>query len=245
MKTIAIITARGGSKRIPRKNIKDFCGKPMICYSLEAAKESGVFSKIMVSTDDEEIAEIARESGAEVPFMRSQKTSDDFATTDDVLLEVIETYRQRGEKFDRFCCIYPTCPLLTANRLKEAMAMLNSCDGVMPVVPFSYPPQRGVIVSGGNIKRKYPEFAKSRSQDLETIYHDCGQFYAVRTEAFLAVGTLQVEHLKPMILTEMEVQDIDNELDWELAELKYHCLRLAANSNCMHSNMLNILLRKL
>lgn len=220
-KTIAIITARGGSKRIPRKNIKNFCGKPIICYSIEAALDSGVFDQVMVSTDDGEIAAIARKNGANVPFMRSPETSDDFAATDDVIKEVIETYRLRGEVFERFCCIYPTCPLLKAKRLKEAMSLLDNCDGVMPVVSFSYPPQRGMYIRDGQLVRINPEYNKSRSQDLELIYHDSGQFYACRTEAFLKAGTLNLPNLKALTLTEMEVQDIDTEADWELAELKY------------------------
>jgi N-acylneuraminate cytidylyltransferase len=220
-KSIAIITARGGSKRIPRKNIKNFCGKPIICYSIEAALLAGVFDIVMVSTDDDEIAAIARECGAKVPFMRSPEAADDFATTDDVLKEVLETYRVKGQTFDRFCCIYPTCPLLTAGRIKSAMLMLDDCDGVMPVIPYSYPPQRAVIIKDGFIRRMYPEYAKSRSQDLESVYHDCGQFYACRTEAFMADGILNLSGLKPMILSEMEVQDIDTETDWELAELKF------------------------
>jgi len=223
-RTLAIITARGQSKRIPRKNIKEFCGKPIIYYSIKAALDSGIFDTIMVSTDDDEIAEIAQKYGAEVPFRRSKKTSDDYATTDDVLLEVIETYREKGEKFDQFCCIYPTCPLIKNERLIEAMIKLDDCDGVMPVVPFSYPPQRSVLIRDGYLTRTYPEHTKTRSQDLEPIYHDAGQFYALWTEAFLKAGTLNVKKLKPLILSEMEVQDIDTEDDWKLAELKYGIL---------------------
>lgn len=219
--SIAIITARGGSKRIPRKNIKEFCGKPMICYAIEATLQSGVFDIVMVSTDDEEIAQVARENGAEVPFMRSAETAGDLATTDDVLREVLETYRQRGEYFERFCCIYPACPLLAKERLQEAMAMLKDCDGVMPVAKFSFPPQRGVFIRDGVLRRSYPEFTKIRSQDLEAMYHDAGQFYALRTEAFLAAGTINVADLRPMVLPEMEVQDIDTEEDWGVAEFKY------------------------
>jgi N-acylneuraminate cytidylyltransferase len=221
MRTIAIITARGGSKRIPRKNIRDFCGKPMIGYSIEAALAAGVFDVVMVSTDDEEIAAVALEYGAEVPFKRSPETADDFATTDDVLREVLKVYRQGGETFERFCCIYPTCPLLKPERLREAMALLDTSEGVMPVIPFSYPPQRAVVIEEGFLRRQYPEYTRTRSQDLPPIYHDCGQFYACRTEAFLAAGTINVAKLKPLILNEMEYQDIDTEEDWELAEMKY------------------------
>ena len=222
---LAIITARGGSKRIPRKNIKEFCGKPILCYSIEAAKNAGVFDEIMVSTDDEEIADIARAFGAKVPFFRSAETANDFASTDDVIMEVIQEYQKLGEHFDAFCCIYPTAPFLTGERLKAAMELLKEADSVMPVVPFSYPPQRGLIVNpSGFVERQFPEYATARSQDLQKIYHDCGQFYACRTAPFLEAGTTDVERLVPLILSEMEVQDIDTLEDWEIAEIKYRRL---------------------
>lgn len=222
---LAIITARGGSKRIPRKNIKEFCGKPILCYSIEAAKNAGVFDEIMVSTDDEEIADIARAFGAKVPFFRSAETANDFASTDDVIMEVIQEYQKLGEHFDAFCCIYPTAPFLTGERLKAAMELLKEADSVMPVVPFSYPPQRGLIVNpSGFVERQFPEYATARSQDLQKIYHDCGQFYACRTAPFIEAGTTDVERLVPLILSEMEVQDIDTLEDWEIAEIKYRRL---------------------
>lgn len=224
-KNLAIITARGGSKRIPRKNIKPFCGKPILCYSIEAALSSGVFDEVMVSTDDEEIAQVAKQAGAKVPFFRSAETADDYASTDDVIMEVIKAYQQIGQYFDSFCCIYPTAPFLSSERLRSAMELLKEADSVMPVVPFSYPPQRGLIVNdAGFVERQFPEYATARSQDLPKIYHDCGQFYACRTDAFLAAGTTDVERLLPLVLTELEVQDIDTMEDWELAELKYRML---------------------
>lgn len=224
-KNLAIITARGGSKRIPRKNIKPFCGKPILCYSIEAALSSGVFDEVMVSTDDEEIAQVAKQAGAKVPFFRSAETADDYASTDDVIMEVIKAYQQIGQHFDSFCCIYPTAPFLSSERLRSAMELLKEADSVMPVVPFSYPPQRGLIVNdAGFVERQFPEYATARSQDLPKIYHDCGQFYACRTDAFLAAGTTDVERLLPLVLTELEVQDIDTMEDWELAELKYRML---------------------
>ncbi|MDY2699313.1 MAG: pseudaminic acid cytidylyltransferase [Lachnospiraceae bacterium] len=224
-KKLAIITARGGSKRIPRKNIKPFCGKPILCYSIEAALSSGVFDEVMVSTDDEEIAQVAKQAGAKVPFFRSAETADDYASTDDVIMEVIKAYQQIGQYFDSFCCIYPTAPFLSSERLRSAMELLKEADSVMPVVPFSYPPQRGLIVnSAGFVERQFPEYATARSQDLPKIYHDCGQFYACRTDAFLAAGTTDVERLLPLVLTELEVQDIDTMEDWDLAELKYRML---------------------
>ena len=220
-KSVAIITARGGSKRIPHKNIRDFCGKPIISYSIEAALSSGVFDEVMVSTDDEAIASIARSFGAAVPFMRSAESANDYASTDDVIAEVLRTYEAGGTRFDRFCCIYPTAPFVTAEKLKNAMALLDPAESVMPVVAFSYPPQRGIILENGRIRRKYPEFLTARSQDLEKMYHDCGQFYACRTDAFFRDSTTDVDDLVPMIMPEMEVQDIDTEEDWAIAELKY------------------------
>lgn len=166
-KSVAIITARGGSKRIPHKNIRDFCGKPIISYSIEAALSSGVFDEVMVSTDDETIASIARSFGAAVPFMRSAESANDYASTDDVIAEVLRAYEAGGTRFDRFCCIYPTAPFVTAKKLKNAMALLDQAESVMPVVAFSYPPQRGIILENGRIRRKYPEFLTARSQDLE------------------------------------------------------------------------------
>lgn len=222
---LAIITARGGSKRIPRKNIKDFCGKPILCYSIEAARAAGVFDEIMVSTDDEEIADAARTAGASVPFFRSARTAGDYASTDDVIMEVLTAYREAGQEFSSFCCIYPTAPFLSGARLRSAMELLKEADCVMPVVPFSYPPQRGLLINkNGFVERQFPEYATARSQDLPKIYHDCGQFYACRTDAFLRAGTTDVERLLPLILSELEVQDIDTIEDWELAEMKYKLL---------------------
>ena len=221
MSSVAIITARGGSKRIPGKNIKNFCGKPIIAYSISAAIESGAFDVVMVSTDDEKIAEIAREAGAEIPFFRSDETAGDYATTDQVIAEVLNTYKEKGQNFDKFCCIYPTAPFITGDRLKEAMVKLDEHESVTPVCQFSYPPQRGFVVENGRLVRKYPEFATVRSQDLEKIYHDSGQFYACRTDAFFRDGTTDVEDMVPIVLDEDEVQDIDTVKDWEIAEAKF------------------------
>ncbi len=224
-KKLAIITARGGSKRIPRKNLKSFCGKPILCYSIEAAREAGVFDEIMVSTEDEEIARIAIAAGALVPFFRSAENAGDYASTDDVILEVLKAYEARGRHFEAFCCLYPTAPFLSGERLRSAMELLEEADSVMPVVPFSYPPQRGLLIDEmGYVRRQFPEYAAARSQDLPRIYHDCGQFYACRTKAFLEAGTTDVERLLPLVLTEMEVQDIDTPQDWALAEMKYRML---------------------
>ncbi|MBO6196399.1 MAG: pseudaminic acid cytidylyltransferase [Butyrivibrio sp.] len=226
MKTLAMITARGGSKRIPRKNIKEFNGKPIIAYSIEAALSSGVFDEVMVSTDDEEIAEIAKKYGAKVPFFRSEKTANDFATTVDVIEEVLNTYKERGEEFDIFCCIYPTAPFITAKRLKDAVEELSKsdADSLIPVVRFSYPPQRAMEVHDGKLVFRQPENLSKRSQDLEPHFHDAGQFYVVRSESFFKNRGIMVGDILPMELSELEVQDIDNEVDWKLAELKYNLL---------------------
>ena len=227
MKAIAIITARGGSKRIPRKNIKEFCGKPILAYSIEAAIQSGSFDKVMVSTDDQEIAEIAKQYGAEVPFYRSEKTANDYATTNDVLLEVLEEFEKRGEHYDLGCCIYPTAPFVTAQKLQDAVDQLlgSDADTLIPVVSFSYPPQRAMIVKEGRLVFEYPQYLDSRSQDLEPHYHDVGQFYVFRTAAFMKNKKLMVGNILPLVVSEMEVQDIDNQTDWEIAEMKYRLMK--------------------
>ncbi|WP_081779801.1 pseudaminic acid cytidylyltransferase [Butyrivibrio proteoclasticus] len=225
MSSVAIITARGGSKRIPRKNIKEFCGKPIICYSITAAIESGAFDEIMVSTDDKEIAEVAISAGAVVPFFRSGDTANDYATTDQVIAEVLLTYKENGKEFDRFCCIYPTAPFITPERLREAMDKLDQHESVTPVVQFSYPPQRGFVIENERLVRKYPEFASTRSQDLDKLYHDSGQFYACRTDAFFRDNTTDTDDMVPVILNESEVQDIDTFEDWMIAEQKYRALK--------------------
>lgn len=220
---IAIITARGGSKRIPHKNIKDFCGKSILAYSIEAAKKAGIFDTVMVSTDSPEIAEIAVQYGAAVPFMRSESTSNDHAPTAEVIREVLMKYAENGVAFDQFCCIYPTAPFVTAHKLRKAANMLaeSDADSLLSVVAFSFPPQRAFILRDGIIQYQYPENARLRSQDLETIYHDAGQFYFCKTKAFLEQNTLITRKSIPFIMPEEEVQDIDNFSDWRLAELKY------------------------
>lgn len=224
MSALAIITARGGSKRIPLKNIKEFCGKPIIAYSIEAALESNIFDEVMVSTDSKDIADVAKHYGASVPFMRSSKTSDDFATTADVLQEVITEYEKCGQIFETMCCIYPTAPFVTAKKLQDAYKRLTDSDAdlIQPVVAFSFPPQRAFVIREGQLTYRYPECASMRSQDLENWYHDAGQFYFHRVEAFMNKGTLKI---MPFELPETEVQDIDNLTDWELAEMKYRLMR--------------------
>lgn len=226
MSAVAIITARGGSKRIPRKNIRKFCGKPMIAYSIEAALGSGIFDEVMVSTDSREIADTAKEYGASVPFFRSVGTSGDYATTKDVLLEVLSEYERLGRDFTYMACIYPTAPFVTAEKLQKAFQLLecSKACAVMPVVAFSFPPQRGMFVRDGKLRYCYPENVQKRSQDLEQVYHDCGQFYFYRTDEYLARGGCMDKEYVPMVMSEMEVQDIDNLSDWELAEMKYKLL---------------------
>ena len=227
MKRLAIITARGGSKRIPRKNIKPFLGKPILAYSIEAALDSGLFDEVMVSTEDEEIAEIAKKYGAKVPFYRSEKTAGDFATTNDVLLEVLEEYKKLGREFDEACCIYPTAPFVTSGKLKKAMEEFaaSDADTLIPVVAFSYPPKRSLVIREGRLVFQYPEFMDSRSQDLEAEYHDIGQFYLFRTKAFERNKKLMIGNILPFVVDEMEVQDIDNESDWKIAEIKYQAMQ--------------------
>lgn len=223
MNNIAIITARGGSKRIPQKNIKEFCGKPIIAYSIEAALESGIFEEVMVSTDSEEIADIAQQYGAEVPFMRGKQTSSDYATTADVITEVLSDYKAMGKQFDYFGCIYPTAPFVTALKLRDAMDSLKNeeAEALISVVKFSFPPQRGFLIKNGNIQYQYPQFERTRSQDLEPIYHDCGQFYLCSCEAFMKNHTLIQQRTMPYIIDEEEAQDIDTVSDWSIAEAKY------------------------
>ena len=224
MKRLAIIPARGGSKRIPRKNIKDFLGKPIIAYSIEAALNSGVFDEVMVSTDDEEIATVARQFGAEVPFMRSSKNADDFATTADVIIEVVQEYKNIGRAFDTLCCIYPTAPFVTAERLKEGGVLLEKqdYDSVVPMVRFSFPIQRAVYLNEYNQAFFFqPEHIQSRSQDLQSSYHDVGQYYWLSTTKFIENKQIWTQNTGAIILDEMETQDIDTLEDWEIAEFKY------------------------
>lgn len=226
MSSIAIITARGGSKRILRKNCKEFCGKPILAYSIQAALESKLFDEVMVSTDDQEIAGIALAYGAKVPFYRSEKTADDYAATADVLQEVLVEYKKMGKSFAWLCCIYPTAPFVTAAKLQAAFADLQAAgaEALVPVVKFSYPPQRCFVIRNNKLTYKWPEYIKARSQDLEPFYHDAGQFYFIKTNVFKEGLTLVPEATLPYLLDEMEVQDIDTIDDWIVAELKYQAM---------------------
>lgn len=228
MERIAIITARGGSKRIPKKNIRNFCGKPIIAYSIEAAIESGLFSEVMVSTDSEEIAETARRFGARVPFLRSRKNADDYATTADALLEVMERYQEMGRTFSYLCCIYPTAPFVTAEKLRDAMRLMEEHHPslILPVVAFSYPPQRSYVMDENEcLEFKYKEYSRSRSQDLEKWYHDAGQFYMYDAKRFLQEKGAPAGPIMPIYVSELQVQDIDSEDDFKIAELKYQLMK--------------------
>jgi pseudaminic acid cytidylyltransferase len=221
---VAIIPARGGSKRIPKKNIKDFLGKPIIAYSIETALNSGLFDEVFVSTDDNEIAAIAQKYGAKVPVLRSEKNSDDFATTSDLLLEVLEYYQTQNITVDSFCCIYATSPLIQIVDLKAANDLFDTdnFDTVMSAVAFSFPPQRSFqLLENNQIELNFPNEIGKRSQDLKSFYHDAGMFYFCKTNSFLASKNIWYGKIGAFCLDEMKVQDIDTETDWKLAELKY------------------------
>lgn len=222
-KKIAIIPARGGSKRIPRKNIRDFLGKPVIAYSIEAALKSGLFDEVMVSTDDEEISRIAQQYGASVPFVRSEENANDYATLADVLSEVINEYDQRGMTFDMVCCLLPTAPLVTHTDLINGYDKLREgYDSVCPVVAFSYPILRSLELNEtGILRMKWPEYASTRSQDLQPAYHDSGTFYWIKRETLIQEKKLFATNGSAIVLDECSVQDIDTLTDWKLAELKY------------------------
>lgn len=219
-KSLCIIPARGGSKRIPKKNIKDFHGQPIIAYSIQIALNSGLFDQVMVSTDCPEIKEVSLEYGAEVPFLRSASNADDFATTVDVLNEVLVNFRDLGINFEKVCVLYPCAPFVTAKDLQVASEMLGIYDGVVPVVKFDFPPLRSFKLAGPFLSYKWPEYHKTRSQDLEDLYHDAGQWYFIKNlESHHE--TLIKERTAPLLLDATRVQDIDTLEDWKMAELKF------------------------
>ena len=227
MANLCIIPARGGSKRIPKKNIKLFLGKPIIAYSIKAALNSKLFDEVMVSTDDNEIAKIAIQHGAKVPFMRSEKTANDFATTFDVIFEVLKDYDLLNKKFNYSCCIYPCAPFVTKEKLTASFEILqqNNFDSVFPIIPFGFPIQRALKQKDLKVSFFYPEFDITRSQDLEKSFHDAGQFYWLNTLACNKKNKIITNNSGSIILSELEGQDIDNEVDWKLAELKYEILQ--------------------
>ncbi len=245
MSNLAIITARGGSKRIPKKNIRLFLGKPIIAYSIEAALNSDVFDEIMVSTDSQEIADIAIKCGAKVPFLRSEKNSDDFSVTVDVIEEVLLQYKKNGIEFNYVCCIYPTAPFVTPEKLKNAMNILKESKAysVVPVVIYGHPIQRSFKINNNKLEINWPENINSRSQDLVSNYHDCGQFYCLAVEKFLIIKKLFTSNTLPLIISEKEVQDIDSEDDWVLAELKYKIIQRLKNSMLEFKKLYNLIIK--
>lgn len=222
MSNLAIIPARGGSKRIPRKNIRDFLGKPIIAYSIQTALDSGLFDEIMVSTEDDEIADISKKYGATIPFKRSASGADDYATLSDVVEEVKGEYSRRNKNFEYICCLLPTAPFVTVYMLKKGLQLLKKrdMDSVRPVVRFSYPIQRAVKMKNDVLEMFNPEHALTRSQDLEPAFHDAGHFYWMKFEE-----SMSGERKMGFEVSEHIVQDIDTEDDWKIAEVKYEILR--------------------
>jgi N-acylneuraminate cytidylyltransferase len=218
---LAIIPARGGSKRIPRKNIKDFLGKPIIAYSIEAALQSGLFDEVMVSTDDEEIASVAREYGAKVPFLRSPQCSDDYATIFDVIQEVLEHYQAMEKKVEYVCCVFATAPFVTAEMLKQGYEKLlhPSYDSAFAIQRYKFPIFRALKQDNeGRLAMIWPEHQNTRSQDLPESFHDAGQFYWAKTAALLEEGTFYTQKSTGILLSDLQAIDIDTLEDWKVAE---------------------------
>jgi pseudaminic acid cytidylyltransferase len=227
MRILAIIPARGGSKRIPGKNIKNFAGKPIIAYSIESAKLCEQFTEIMVSTDDKEIEQVSKMYGATVPFYRTEKTSDDYSTLADVIEEVLTKYLSMSLHFDYCCCILPTAPFITPIRILEGFQLIKNknFDSVFPVVRFSYPIQRALKIENDSLSMIWPENINSRSQDLMPAYHDSGQFYWLKVDKFLETRKIFAPNSGAIILSDLEVQDIDTDEDWKIAEMKYKLIK--------------------
>ena len=227
MSLVAIIPARGGSKRIPDKNIKDFAGNPIISYSIKAALESRLFDRIIVSTDSEEILRVAESYGAEVPFMRPAELADDFTPTAPVLIHALEWLISHEFHPDYYCCIYATAPFVSSKYLKQGFELLCEKNGsaVRSVTSFPYPILRALkIDEQGRFKMLWPEYENTRSNDLPEAYHDAAQFYWGRTDKFLKEKTLLPEDAYPLVLPRYLVQDIDTTEDWENAEKMYSAL---------------------
>jgi N-acylneuraminate cytidylyltransferase len=224
---IAIIPARGGSKRIPGKNIKDFHGQPMIAYAIKNALDSQLFDEVFVSTDDERIAEISKHYGAKVPVLRSSANSDDYATTSEVLLEVLEYFEKEQELPELACCIYATTPLLTAKDIMEAYQIYeqSSCEVLMSCVAYDFPIQRAFELDSNNyIHLKEPHLINQRSQDLPKYYHDAGAFYFFNPLSFKENKSLWKGKLGAYPINPLKVQDIDSVEDWKMAEIKFQLL---------------------
>ncbi|MEQ1657142.1 MAG: pseudaminic acid cytidylyltransferase [Hylemonella sp.] len=229
---LAVIPARGGSKRIPRKNIKPFAGKPMIGWSIEAAKASGLFDRILVTTDDEEIARVAADFGAEAPFRRPAELADDHTPTIPVIAHAIQWQIEHGEVPGQVCCIYATAPFIRASDIRRGLDLLQGagCDYAFSVTSYAFPIQRALrIVAGGRVEMFNPEHFLTRSQDLEPAYHDAAQFYWGSASAWLAKRPLFGENAAPVVLPRHRVQDIDTPEDWERAELMFGALQMSKN----------------
>jgi pseudaminic acid cytidylyltransferase len=227
---IAIIPARGGSKRIPRKNIRPFLGKPIIGYSIEVALASGLFDQVIVSTDDAEIAATARTFGAETPFTRPKDLSDDYTGTDAVVRHAISWLMEQGKSVSTVCCIYPTAPFIQVRHLVEGHERLVSTGKsfCFTVTSFEFPVQRALRISAdGGVQAAFPEHISSRSQDLEKLYHDAGQFYWGRGEAYLDEVDAYSAASVPVILPQYLVQDIDTVEHWHRAERMYRTLQMS------------------
>jgi len=229
---LAVIPARGGSKRIPRKNIRDFCGKPMIAWPIETALSSGCFDSVLVSTDDAEIAAVAQRYGADVPFVRPPELSDDYIGTIPVIAHAITWQRQNGLVPTRVCCLYATAPFVTADDLLHGLQVLERevCDYVFPVTLFSFPIQRAIRITDRNrVEMFNPENFNARSQDLEAAYHDVGQFYWGNAAAWLAIKPVFLSNSIPIVFPEHRSRDIDSEEDWNIAEAIFQRDRRRAN----------------
>ena len=220
---LAIIPARGGSKRIPRKNIRDFLGKPIIAYSIEAAQKCGLFDHIVVSTDDAEIADVARGFGAEVPFMRPAPLADDLTGTAAVMKHALQMLDGTARPAEFACCIYATAPFVTPQDLQAGFELLQTTrkDYAFSVTSFGFPIQRALRLKEGGVEPIYPQYRETRSQDLEEAYQDAGQFYWGRASAWLADVAVYSQSSAPIILPRYCVQDIDTLEDWKRAELMY------------------------
>ncbi len=224
---VAIIPARGGSKRIPRKNIKSFCGKPMIAYSIEAAINSKLFDRVIVSTDDQEIAHVAKEYGAEIPFMRPKELSDDHTPTIPVIAHAIQELQKEGP-VDIACCIYATAPFIHVSFLQEAYTRLLKSKGsyAFSATSFPFPIQRAIKLNEKHeVEMFQPEHFNTRSQDLEEAYHDAGQFYFGTSHAWLSNEAIFTKNSTAVILPRHLVQDIDTMEDFHRAELMYKALQ--------------------
>lgn len=230
---LAVIPARGGSKRIPRKNIKDFCGKPIIAWSIEAALQSECFDAVIVSTDDPEIAAVARQWGAQVPFMRPAALADDHTGTTPVMRHAIEWFLQQGQSPEHVCCIYATAPFVSAADIRRGHELLmeNDCDYAFSVTSYPFPIQRAIrITSKWRVEMFHPEHFNTRSQDLEEAWHDAGQFYWGRAKAWIEGRMLFTPEAVPVRLPRHRVQDIDTAEDWLRAEWMFNAIKGKAGS---------------